>query len=92
MVGHVSIIARAADVTYIVAGDVTYRERNLLADDVDGVTYDVATSLRSQRAIKALAAAEPCVLLPCHDPDARDRLEKRITMPTDAPIEVAVAA
>lgn len=81
MIGHVSLVARAADVTYLVAGDVSYRERNLLADAVDGVTYDVATSLRSQHAVKALAAEEPCVLLPAHDPDVPRRLEGRICMP-----------
>jgi N-acyl homoserine lactone hydrolase len=83
MVGHVSLVARAADVTYIVAGDVTYRERNLLADAVDGVTFNVAKSLRSQRAVKALAAEEPCVLLPGHDPDVPRRLEGRICIPAN---------
>ena len=61
--------------------DITYRQRSLLADAVDGVTYDVATSLRSQRAMKALAAEEPCILLPGHDPDVPRRLEGRICMP-----------
>ncbi len=74
MVGHVCVIARGREYTYILAGDITYRQRNLLADAVDGVTFDVGISLSSQRAIKTLASEEPSILLPAHDPDAAERL------------------
>jgi hypothetical protein len=46
-------------VTYLVAGDVSYKQQNLIDDKVDGVTYSVETSLASQRAIKAFARMEP---------------------------------
>lgn len=80
MVGHVCVIARGLEMTYILAGDLTYRQRNLLADDIDGVTYDPAVSLTSQQAVKAFAHAEPTILLPAHDPDAAERLAAGSTL------------
>ncbi len=62
--GHASVIVRGDGITYFLAGDATYTEANLLAERVDGVTYDPAVSLATLRAIKAFAAQEPTVLLP----------------------------
>jgi N-acyl homoserine lactone hydrolase len=80
MTGHVCIIARSQEVTYVLAGDLTYRQDLLLADTVDGVTQNPGESLASQRAIKHLAQSEPTVLLPAHDPGAVNRLADRLTM------------
>jgi len=75
--GHASVVVRAGDITYFLAGDATYTQANLLADEVDGVTYNPAISLTTLRAIKAFAAQEPTVLLPAHDPDGLVRLRER---------------
>ena len=80
MAGHVCIIARSQEVTYVLAGDLTYRQDLLLADSVDGVTENPTVSLASQRAIKQLAQSEPAVLLPAHDPGVAARLADRLTM------------
>ncbi|MGO9888863.1 MAG: N-acyl homoserine lactonase family protein [Solirubrobacteraceae bacterium] len=80
MAGHVCIIARSPELTYVLAGDLTYRQDLLLADSVDGVTANPDVSLASQRAIKQLAQSEPTVLLPAHDPDAANRLADGLTM------------
>lgn len=80
MAGHVSIVARAEDLTYVVAGDVTYRQHLLMDDVVDGMTENPAQSLASQRAIKQLARTELTVLLPAHDPEAAKRLADGLTM------------
>ncbi|HMT05826.1 MAG: N-acyl homoserine lactonase family protein [Solirubrobacterales bacterium] len=88
MEGHVCVIARGIDHTYILAGDLTYRERNLMDDAVDGVTYSVETSLASQRGIKAIGEAEPSILLPAHDPDAVARLEAGRTMNASAEVSL----
>jgi glyoxylase-like metal-dependent hydrolase (beta-lactamase superfamily II) len=61
-------------VTYLLAGDATYAEKFLKADQVDGVTYDPAVSLLTQQRIKRFAAQQPAILLPAHDPDAPSRL------------------
>jgi len=85
MAGHVSILARSENLTYVLAGDLTYREDLLMADEVDGVTENPAQSLASQRAVKQLAQSEPTVLLPAHDPEATMRLASGVTMyPTAA--------
>lgn len=73
-VGHLSVVVRAEGVTYFVAGDATYAEKFLKAEQVDGVTYDPAVSLLTLQRIKGFAAQEPTILLPAHDPDVPARL------------------
>jgi glyoxylase-like metal-dependent hydrolase (beta-lactamase superfamily II) len=75
--GHASVIVRDDDVAYFLAGDATYAQADLLADRVDGVTYDPAASLATLRAIKTFAAQEPTILLPAHDPEGPARLAAR---------------
>ncbi len=75
--GHVSVIVRADDVTWFLAGDATYSEANLLAEKTDGVTNNPAEALATLRAIRRFAEEEPTVLLPAHDPEAPARLAAR---------------
>jgi len=77
MMGQVAVIVRGEDVTYLVAGDVSYKEQNLMEDKVDGVTMNVQTSLASQRAVKAFARMEPSALLLGHDPGVPERLANK---------------
>src|SRR5262249_9597732 len=60
--------------TYFFAGDATYEQVDLVAERVDGVTYDPAVSLATIRAIKTFAREEPTIILPAHDPDGPRRL------------------
>jgi len=88
MRGHISLVVRDDDVTFFLAGDATYDEELLLAGVVDGVSYSVATSLATLRAIREFAGMEPTVLLPAHDPMAARRLANRepvITVRRPAP-------
>jgi N-acyl homoserine lactone hydrolase len=78
--GHSSVIIRDDSITYFLAGDATYTEANLLADRVDGVTYNPAISLATLQAIKRFAAQEPTILLPSHDPEGLARLANRSTL------------
>ena len=78
--GHVVIVARSEDLTYVLAGDLTYRQYLLMDDVVDGMTENPALSLASQRAMKQFAQNEPTVLLPAHDPEAVSRLADGLTM------------
>ncbi|MCB0870857.1 MAG: N-acyl homoserine lactonase family protein [Solirubrobacterales bacterium] len=82
MEGQVAYLVRAGDVTYVLAGDLTYTQEFLLADVVDGVTADPDLSLASQRKVKALAAEEPIVLLPAHDPGIERRLPANEVVPS----------
>jgi N-acyl homoserine lactone hydrolase len=80
MTGHVSIVARSEGLTYVRAGDLTYRQYLLMDDQVDGMTANPTVSLASQREMKQFAQNEPTVLLPAHDPDAAKRLAEGLVM------------
>jgi glyoxylase-like metal-dependent hydrolase (beta-lactamase superfamily II) len=75
-IGHLSVVVRADGVTYFLAGDATYAEKFLKAEQVDGVTYDPAISLLTLQRIKRFAVQEPVILLPAHDPDVPARLAR----------------
>lgn len=81
MRGHMSVIVRAPDVTYCLAGDSTYDERFLLEELVDGITYNVDLSKDTLRKTMALGRQEPTILLPAHDRRVFERLEKGLTLP-----------
>jgi glyoxylase-like metal-dependent hydrolase (beta-lactamase superfamily II) len=87
MTGHVSIVARSEGLTYVLAGDLTYRQYLMMDDVVDGMTENPAVSLASQRAMKQFAQNEPTVLLPAHDPEAAKRLAEGLTMYPRRPAE-----
>ena len=74
MPGHLSLVVRADDVSYFLAGDATYSQALLREEVVDGASTSVATSVATIRRIKDLARTEPLVLLPAHDPLAVERL------------------
>jgi len=79
MPGHMSLVVRADDVTYFLAGDATYDEALLRDEVVDGACKSIATSVATLRQIKDFARGEPLVLLPAHDPLAAERLrDKRV--------------
>jgi glyoxylase-like metal-dependent hydrolase (beta-lactamase superfamily II) len=80
MTGHVSIVARSERLTYVIAGDLTYRQHLMMADAVDGMIENPVVSLSSQRAMRLFAQHEPTVLLPAHDPEAAKRLADGLTM------------
>ena len=75
--GHLSVAVRDGDRVVLLAGDVSYTEGLLLEDVADGVTTDVAGARRTMALVRGLAAAEPVVYLPSHDPQAVARLQER---------------
>jgi N-acyl homoserine lactone hydrolase len=84
MPGHLSVVVRTPEVSYFLAGDVTYDERLFKKRVVDGPASDIALSLTTMDRISAFARSEPTVLLPAHDPAAENRLKERITLTEDA--------
>jgi hypothetical protein len=48
---HMSAFGARRTTHYLLAGDATYAEKFLKADQVDGVTYDPAVSLLTQQRI-----------------------------------------
>ena len=72
--GHASVAVRTEGRVVFLAGDTSYTQQLLLDDAADGVTQDPATARRTLGLIRALAASEPTVYLPSHDPDSPARL------------------
>jgi len=72
--GHAAVVVLDEQVTYFLAGDATYSQRNLDAEVTDGVTNDPATALATLQTIKSFAADEPTIILPAHDPEGATRL------------------
>jgi glyoxylase-like metal-dependent hydrolase (beta-lactamase superfamily II) len=75
--GHVSVIVKSEDVTYFLAGDTSYNERNLLEGVPDGVSPNAAITLDTMERIRAFASSHPLIYLPCHDPGSGKRLNER---------------
>ena len=73
---HLSVIVRGAAMSYFLAGDTSYTQAALLAEQVDGVSPRAEVTRRTLRAIRAFAARTPTVYLPSHDPESRSRLER----------------
>lgn len=89
MRGHMSVIVRAPDVTYVLAGDATYDQNFLLEELVDGVTYNVELSKSTLRQFKTLGLREPTLLLPAHDRQVIERLNQGLILPRQSGLEVA---
>ncbi|HEY7030693.1 MAG TPA: N-acyl homoserine lactonase family protein [Thermomicrobiales bacterium] len=79
--GHVSVVVRRDDATFFLAGDASYTEDLMLAGHVDGVAPDEEAARDTLRRIRELAALEPLVYLPSHDPASADRLRAGQTVP-----------
>ena len=72
--GHLSMIVRGDQATYLLAGDATYDQELLDAETTDGVNTNPRLAIDSLRRIKAFARQQDVVVLPAHDPGAAGRL------------------
>jgi glyoxylase-like metal-dependent hydrolase (beta-lactamase superfamily II) len=75
--GHLSVAVTTQDVTFLLAGDASYTEELMLAEQIDGVTTDRATARRTLAQLNAFCRTTPTVYLPAHDPGTADRLANR---------------
>lgn len=80
MLGHLSVVVCAPEVTYFLAGDATYDEQLLKQRIVEGVSVNLQVSLNTLDRIAEFARSEPTVLLPAHDPLAEHRFTERIRL------------
>jgi glyoxylase-like metal-dependent hydrolase (beta-lactamase superfamily II) len=72
--GHLSLVVRGDQATYLLAGDATYDQALLDAETTDGVNTNPRLAIESLRRIKDFARREDIVVLPAHDPQAASRL------------------
>ncbi len=83
--GHLSVIVRADDVHYFIAGDVAYREQALLDQKLEGPSLEIALHRQSLRRVLDYVHEYPTVFLPSHDPQSGNRLAaKQIIAGTEA--------
>ncbi len=75
--GHLSVVVTTPDVTYFLAGDASYTQELMLAEQIDGVTTDRTTARRTLAQIHAFCRTTSTVYLPVHDPETPDRLANR---------------
>lgn len=76
-VGHLSVLVTTPEVTYFLAGDASYAQQFMLAEQIDGVSSDRAIARQTLQRIHTFCRATPTVYLPSHDPDTPDRLANR---------------
>lgn len=77
--GHQSVLLQDSDCIYFFAGDTSFDEKQLQQGIVGGVSADPTAARATLTAIRALAAQQPIVYLPSHDPASAVRLAKRQT-------------
>lgn len=61
----------------LLAGDTTFTEEQLLANEVVDLSMDARRSRRTMSRIRRLCGYERGVYLTTHDPEAAERLESR---------------
>jgi glyoxylase-like metal-dependent hydrolase (beta-lactamase superfamily II) len=75
--GHLSVLVTTPEVSYMLAGDASYTQALMLAEQVDGVTADRETERQTLEWVHTFSRLTPTVYLPAHDPDTPDRLANR---------------
>ncbi len=72
--GHISIIAVSDGISYFMAGDVTYDERGLLDQRLQGPSLDQAHHPETLRRVLKYVRTAPTLYLPSHDWESGQRL------------------
>jgi glyoxylase-like metal-dependent hydrolase (beta-lactamase superfamily II) len=87
--GHLSVLVTTPTVAYLLAGDSSYTQDLMLAEQIDGVAGDRNTARQTLAQIHAFCRATPTVYLPSHDPDTPDRLaNQQVVVAQPAPTAV----
>ena len=74
--GHCSVLVQTKELDYLLAGDVTYTEEQLIQQQNSGAHQSFSLSRKSFAAIRQYAAQHRLVYLPSHDADALSRIEE----------------
>jgi N-acyl homoserine lactone hydrolase len=80
---HISVILKARDVNYFLAGDTTYNQDLMLKGKIDGVSGNAKDAYETIQNIQQFTATKPTIYLPSHDPDSEKRLvNNEVAVPT----------
>ena len=91
-VGHQSIVIVDGEHTLFIAGDTSYTQDLLLANQIDGIGSDPAAELDTHRRIMDYAASTNMIYLPSHEWDAERRLKERDVLRIAQPLAAMEAA
>lgn len=77
--GHQSVILEDGDgaTLWCFAGDAVFNEQQVWHGEIRGIVQDRATARRSTTMLRQLLLNAPTILLPSHDPHARERFAQR---------------
>lgn len=75
--GHQSIVVVDGELTLFIAGDTSYTQDLLLANQIDGIGSDPAAQQETHRRIIDYATSTNMIYLPSHEWDAERRLQER---------------
>lgn len=73
--GHCSVLVKTNEANYLIAGDVTYDQTQLVNDINAGGHQSFKKSFETFRKIKQYASTERCIYLPSHDTEVFQRIE-----------------
>ena len=79
--GHLGVVVSLPHHDVLLAGDISYSQRALLAGRLDGISPDAHTARDTQDRVLRQTADRPLVYLPTHDPDSVGRLLRSETVP-----------
>lgn len=79
--GHLSVIVQQGDHALFIAGDTSYTQAAVLADQLDGVSRSGQLAHQTHARIRAFARQQPTVYMPTHEWASRDRLAAREPLP-----------
>lgn len=74
--GHQSVLLQDGEQRWLFAGDAVFDLGQVERDEVAGIVEDVAAARATVARVRRQLAMVPTVLLPTHDPDARERLRR----------------
>ena len=86
--GHLSLILVKGDCSIIFAGDASYTQDLLIAQQADGIGGDLQVQQDTHVKILAYAEQRPTIYLPSHDPGSKERLENQTTINIYRKLEV----
>ena len=86
--GHLSLILVKGDCSIIFAGDASYTQDLLIAQQADGIGGDPQAQQDTHVKILAYAEQRPTIYLPSHDPGSIERLENQTTINIYRKLEV----
>ena len=80
--GHLSVILRAGERSYMFAGDASYTQQGLIDQIVDGVSLNRQLARQTLARLRDYVEVIPTIYLPSHDPDSADRLaNNKVVLP-----------